>query len=223
MQLETIKFLQESQERQRVEFGDNSERRPVSLLDPDAQKALVGLGESMVKNGTVPDVGHRGRSSSRSSWQTAQSITRFDPPKPVDPASKDAQIISFNSIKASKYVSGLISGYRGKEVQRVGLARSLPFNIISERLANDLGSAVTQLQVSNVWIDFGEGRLEKCIGETELTWRRENSKVVNIFGVGLQYINKYKVRCLIFRNAVPDLTFGKGCEAEFEDEWNLFS
>lgn len=43
MQLETMHFLQQSQERLRIELGDSSESYPAILFDADAQRALVEL------------------------------------------------------------------------------------------------------------------------------------------------------------------------------------
>jgi len=55
MHSETIVFLQESCQRQKLEVGDS-----VQVFDPldiNAQNAILGLGESMVERGTVPQTG----------------------------------------------------------------------------------------------------------------------------------------------------------------------
>ena len=174
MQLNTIKFLQESQERHGLELGDNSRNLPLRLLDPNAQRALVGLGESMVRNGTVPDINHPEISPLDDSLATLQmphdSPEQLDPPEwfdsdepeaprqtvdpprrtadlhrqPVDPALKDTQIISWHSIRTTSIGSGVISGSNRRISQNPAYASNLSENIISESLAISLGSFVTQ-------------------------------------------------------------------------------
>jgi hypothetical protein len=66
MQLETIKFLQESHSRTGDEAGDDPEGSHANFLDPEAQRAPFKLGESMLQNGVVPDPANFRRSMSSS-------------------------------------------------------------------------------------------------------------------------------------------------------------
>jgi hypothetical protein len=223
MQLETIEFLQESQERHRLELGDNSQNPSFQLLDPDAQRALVGLGESMVRDGTVPDIDRQGRSSS--SYNSCSFLRmpddfprRVDPPEPVEPpkivnpALKDARIIHWNSIRTRGSNPGLIHGLNGRKIpQTPSYDRSLPEDIISETLAISLGAKIDQSQIPKVWIDLGGGQMEQCIGVVEVRWERENQQSFSILGIkgNLPFTTTFVLRCFVFRNVVPAFTLAR--------------
>jgi hypothetical protein len=234
MQLETIKFLQESQERHRLELGDNSENLPFRLLNPDAQRALVGLGESMVRNGTVPDIDQHERSLPDGSPPISQipddDLEQGDSPEwvdshelvaplqTVDPALKDAEIISWASIYTMSTCSGLISGPNGKRIpQSPAYAPNLTKNIISESLAISLGTTLTQLYIPNVYIDFGYGRIERCVGLAWFSWWSTKEQSFNIFGMkgNIPYSSRITITCLIFRNSVSELTLAEDYRGGF--------
>ncbi|KAH7130977.1 hypothetical protein EDB81DRAFT_129757 [Dactylonectria macrodidyma] len=228
VQLETIHVLQQSQERLRIELSNTVGSYAGISFPTDAQRALVELGESMVENGTVPNVGHRARPSSGPSGDILSSTSRSDPFESinvdtVDPPSNWAQTLYPSSITPSQYASGLIIVSRGKtSQQRVGFAFDSPYNIISERLVDSVGISSTYHQVPNIWIDLGDGRLTKCLGEAFITWKQAKRKMMGVC-VG-KYSIEYRMHCLVFRNVHPDLIFGQDSRDVFENsiKWDEF-
>jgi hypothetical protein len=210
MQLETIKFLQESHSRTGDEAGDDPEGSPANFLDPEAQRALLEPGESMLLNGVVPDPANFRRSMSSSTEGP-----------PLEPARIVPGVIPHNTfLRLNKSKNSYVCGKDKKFViERAEFAPSLNHNVISDNLATKLGGAFEFFELPRVFIDTGYG-LNQCLEVVDITIIYKDTRgILMVYTTG-----SGPLRCLISKKTdrfpfSGDLILGKDCESWFNGVW----
>lgn len=90
--------------------------------------------------------------------------------------------------------------------------RKLEGNVISIGEADRLGLAVvTEDDDEEVWIGFGDGMPQKCIGKVVLIWSSSSHQEL--------YRTQIKLQCYVLEHCKPALVFGKMFHDRRTEHW----
>jgi hypothetical protein len=189
--IETIAILQESGKKNRLRKsgqGDGSGQSPV-LRDQEVQNVLVGLGESMMQHGVVPDAAvDLAQAEVELDFSSLHQGTQYDfdlgtneavpiPEFPPEDLPRE-RILNVWDARHLNSISGTIYPPWGRGYEVRALDPSLQYNVISVACLSEIGLRIEpRIKGDWFWLNPGRSPYMESRGLVSFPWSSENSRL----------------------------------------------